>query len=251
MRKITLISLLVALIICLAFTVSCGKAKVDNDEIKQDSQSEENPYHELQHESPIDSEAPTSEQSSEEISEESTEPEPEPEPEKSLKFFSYGNGTCCVSGIGSIDDACIVIPTKSPEGDIVTSIDDLAFYGNENIKTVQIPSTVTSIGQRVFGGCSSLVFISVDTNNKTFRDIDGVLYTKDQTTLIHYPASSAASTLEISAKVKKISDMAFYGCEKLTAIYYGGSFEDWGKIDMGELNYGLYSASITCAGAGK
>lgn len=180
--------------------------------------------------------------------EEETETDP-PEPVASLRFVSYGNGTCGVSGIGSCTDVCVIIPERSPTGDIVTAIEAGAFYENTEIKAVQIPSTVSSIGERAFGGCTSLVYISVDKDNKTFTDVTGILYSKDESRLIAFPSASGLSEITISKRVTSISDMAFYSCPSLKSIKYNGSLEDWGKIRIGESNYGLYSASITFAGA--
>ena len=40
-------------------------------------------------------------------------------------------------------------------------------------------------------------------------------------------------------------------CEELKTIYYSGSLADWGRLDIGEMNYGLYTASISCSDSGK
>ncbi len=185
-----------------------------------------------------------------------TETETEVETKKpiiveTLEFTSFDNGTCYVSGIGNCSDSCIIIPERSPDGDIVTSIGDKAFYGNKDIKAIQISSTVTSIGDMAFGGCTSLVYISVDAQNRAFHDIDGVLYSIDSSTLIMYPAACGASSIELPKALTKISNMAFYDCPKLTQIYYQGSLSDWGKIDIGESNFALYTAALVCETFGK
>ena len=170
---------------------------------------------------------------------------PEP-PTASLRFTDYGNGTCAVSGIGSCTDLFIVIPERSPEGSVVTAIEDRAFYGNREIKAVEIPSTVSSIGETAFGNCSALVYISVDKANKAFKDVSGVLYSKDGSMLIAYPSACGATALELSKSVTEIADMAFYGCDTLQVISYSGSLSDWGNIRIGEMNYGLFTASVSC-----
>lgn len=193
--------------------------------------------------------SPSPEETEKEIE---TEKETEAKPSvRSLKFISFGNGTCTVAGIGSCTDSCIVIPERSPDGDIVTSVEEMAFYGNTDIKAIQIPSTVTSIGSKAFGGCSSLVYISVDKNNKAFCDIDGILYSADKKTLILFPSSCGSASVELSSSLRAIADMAFYGCDELKTIYYSGSLADWGRLDIGEMNYGLYTASISCSDSGK
>lgn len=173
-------------------------------------------------------------------------PDPEPEiPQPSLLYLSYGNGTCSVAGIGTYTDQSVIIPSKSPSGDIVTTIEPKAFYENENIKTVQIPSTVTSIGEMAFSGCNQLVYIMVDSSNRAYRDINGVLYSIDRTVLIAYPAANPASSLELSSKITTISDMALYGCSNLKNIVFDGSPAEWEKLQIGTLNYSLYSATVT------
>lgn len=166
---------------------------------------------------------------------------------RELQFESNGNGTCTLVGIGNVNDSCIVIPEKSSEGDVVTTIAANAFYSNTKITTVQIPSTVTSIGEKAFGGCTSLVYISVNNMNNSFCDVDGVLYSKSGDTLIHYPAKKGNEAISISKTVVKICDMAFYHCDSLRKISFSGSMSQWSKIIIGEMNYGLYSASVVCA----
>ena len=176
-----------------------------------------------------------------------TDTEVETEPPTSLKYTSYGNGTCAVSGIGSYPDVYVIIPEKSPAGDIVTAIDDMAFYDNSTIKAIYIPSTVMSVGKAAFGNCSSLIYISVDAENKMFSDVNGILYSKDKTKLYAFPAANQATEIKLSASLTEIADMAFYSTPSLKQINYGGTLSDWSKIKIGDKNYGLYSASITFA----
>ncbi len=189
-------------------------------------------------------EAPTETQT-EKATETETQTEEETETEPSLRYFSYGNGTCAVSGIGDIKDTYVIIPQKSPSGDIVTCIDSKAFYDNSDIIAVHIPSTVMSIGDKAFGGCSALVYISVDNANKSFTAVNGILYSKDKTKLILFPSANSSSELTISINVIEICDMAFFSTPNLKQINYGGTVKDWANIKVGEQNYGLYSASMT------
>ena len=173
------------------------------------------------------------------------------EPQSSLLFLSFGNGTCSVAGIGTYSEQSLIIPAKSPSGDVVTAIEPRAFYENTDIRTVQIPSTVTSIGEMAFSGCSSLVYIVVDGTNRCYRDVNGVLYSADRTVLIAYPAANQATTLELSPKITAIADMALYGCSNLKTIVFSGSPEDWERLDIGSLNYSLFSASVIFTDADK
>ncbi len=169
-------------------------------------------------------------------------------PAPSLKFLSNGNGTCSVTGIGDVTDVYVSIPERSPSGDVVIAIEDKAFYNDSHILAVSIPSTVMSIGNRAFGGCSSLVYISVNENNKAFCDIGGILYSKDRSRLVLFPASNPASEINIAISVTEIADMAFASAPNLKLITYSGSLRDWSNIKIGDENYGLFSAAMTFTG---
>ena len=70
----------------------------------------------------------------------------------------------------------------------VTSIGNAAFSRCSSLTNINIPEGVTSIGSSVFSGCSSLTGINVEERNQDYLGIDGVLYNKDKTELICYPA---------------------------------------------------------------
>ena len=194
-----------------------------------------------------ESESATTVNTEEDITEETEPLAPTP----SLEFSSHGNGTCSVTGIGTITDSYVSIPLRSPDGDVVTTIAERAFFGNSFIRAVEIPSTVSHIGDMAFSGCSELVYLSVDKSNKSFTDVGGMLLTADMSKIIAYPSSSGASTISIPSSVTKIAPMAFFECTNLKTIEYSGGAADWSRIAIGDMNYGLYSTSIICKGTDK
>ena len=253
MKKSILSGLLLLLAIAILINISSCAGKGKNG---ADDETESSTYKNPTYFSPLENTETKKVEQTESESETETEAETETVVKKpiiveALQFTSFDNGTCYVSGIGNCSDTCIIIPERSPDGDIVTSIGERAFYGNKDIKAIQISSTVTSIGDMAFGGCTSLVYISVDAQNRAFCDIDGVLYSIDSSTLIMYPAACGASSIELPKALTKISNMAFYDCPKLTQIYYQGSLSDWGKINIGESNFALYTAALVCESSGK
>ena len=183
------------------------------------------------------------ETTTEEESEAETETEPIHVP--SLSFTSNGNGTCTVTGIGDVTDSYISIPSRSPEGDIVTAIAEKAFFSNNTIKAVEIPSTIMSISDMAFSNCQSLLYIAVDDNNTMFTDINGVLFSKNLSHLICYPSGSGLSSFDIPITTTSIAPMAFYNCANLRSVLYQGNVEQWSAINIGAQNYGLIAASIS------
>ena len=100
----------------------------------------------------------------------------------------------------------------------VTSIGDYAFDGCTSLTSVTIPNSVTSIGLGAFSDCTSLTSIEVSDNNKNYASVDGVLFNKDKSELITYPAGKADSEYVIPNSVTNIDDFAFYGCTSLTIV---------------------------------
>jgi len=183
-----------------------------------------------------------------EPTDESTAPSPETEPSvigNSLLFSSNGDGTCRVIDIGNMTDACVVIPDFSPSGERVVEISARAFYGCASVSAIQIPASVCVIGELAFADCPNLIYISVNTQNAAFRDLDGVLYTSDLSVLLLYPPMRAGSTATLRDETLRIAPMAFYRCAYLSHIAYLGSAEDWDNISIGEKNYSLTAASKT------
>lgn len=69
----------------------------------------------------------------------------------------------------------------------VSVLHQYAFNCDEKVVTVTIGKDVKSIDGKSFYSCWSLQNIFVDDDNPYYCDIDGVLYNKDLTEIIHYP----------------------------------------------------------------
>lgn len=175
-----------------------------------------------------------------------TKPEPIlPDVSNGLSFQSLGNGLCRVEGIGTCLDACVVIPEYSPYGELVVEIAEGAFFSCATITAIQIPASVKSIGDLAFAACRNLVYISVSDKNEFFRDIDGILYSADESVLICYPPMRAGEETTVRACTTVIKEMAFYGCFYLKTIHYTGTAEQWESVLVGSRNHSLLSASMT------
>ena len=99
----------------------------------------------------------------------------------------------------------------------ITSIDNYAFYGCKALTEVTIPETVTSLGSAVFGGCTGLLNYYAEENNPVYSAKDGILFSKDGSVLVLYPAGRTGS-YAIPSTVSALGDGAFDGCKGLTAV---------------------------------
>ena len=165
----------------------------------------------------------------------------------------YENQALTISGNGDIPDfdyleneapwknyAYVTKKVIIKEG--VTSIGEAAFLGFTNLSEVDIANSVTSIGILSFGNCHSLsgfrIPDSLETlspqafavcltleeftveKNPYFSVHDGVLFNKEATVLVAYPAGKSDSLYSIPDGVREIAPFAFYG-DRYT-IYDGG-----------------------------
>ena len=101
--------------------------------------------------------------------------------------------------------------------DSVTSIGYSAFSGCTSLTNITIPNSVTWIGD-AFEDCTSLISIEVSYDNENYSSVHGVLFNKDETELITYPAGKTDSEYVISNNVTSIGDSAFRSCTSLIGV---------------------------------
>jgi len=95
----------------------------------------------------------------------------------------------------------IIIPNS------VTEIGYYAFYGCIGLTSIIIPNSVTEIECGAFSGCTELNDITVHPDNTVYASDNGVLFNKDKTKLILYPAKRQgdyvipASVTEFECKI--------------------------------------------------
>ncbi|MCI5892792.1 MAG: leucine-rich repeat domain-containing protein [Clostridiales bacterium] len=105
----------------------------------------------------------------------------------------------------------------------VTSISSTALSKCSSLTNIAIPSSIKSIANNAFNNCKSLTEINVAISNTVYSSVEGVLFNKDRTYLIKYPAGRTAETYAIPNGVINIGSSAFQECADLTSVIIPGS----------------------------
>lgn len=100
------------------------------------------------------------------------------------------------------------------------SIGSNAFYNATSLTFISIPESVTFIGQNALQNTTSLTSITVNSSNTNYKDISGILFDSNETTLIQYPLGNSSTSYEIPENVTNISSNAFSGANNLTTITF-------------------------------
>ena len=96
--------------------------------------------------------------------------------------------TYTVTSIG--DNAfcyCDALTSVDLSSTSLTTIEGSAFSDCPALTSVELPASLTSIGDNMFGECTSLSKLTVDEDNPVFTSRNNVLYSKNLDTLVCYP----------------------------------------------------------------
>lgn len=163
----------------------------------------------------------------------------------SISEISIGTFVCC-SNLISIDipdtvktieqnvfEQCEKLSSvKLPSS--LTNIRLNAFANCIGLTTIEIPDSVVNIDTTSFYGCVSLKTIKVNENNPKYLSENGIVFNKEKTALLFYPAGRTEDSYTIPSNITTIGEYAFNCCNNLktlvisssvTTIEFGGIFD--------------------------
>ncbi len=111
----------------------------------------------------------------------------------------------------------IYIP-QTADGIAVTHIDGLTFSESQ-VEIIHIGANITDIYYSAFTKCPTLQAIYVDEENPNYTSVDGVLYSKDMTTLLACP-DAREGVFVIPDSVTTLNQDCFQDCLNLTGVTF-------------------------------
>ena len=124
----------------------------------------------------------------------------------SINFSEYGANPMC-NGASLYLNNSLVEHLEIPSS--VTSIKNYTFQGCSSLSIVNIPSSVTSIGRYAFAGCSNLSNVILPNS------ITSIGYNA-------FSSCTSLSTITIPSSVSTIESEAFSSCSKLSSVFFDG-----------------------------
>ena len=111
----------------------------------------------------------------------------------------------------------------------VETIGTNVFYCCHGLKTVTVPQSVTKLGN-AFNCCYFLEDAVILANITALPR--GIF------------ANCALKSVTLSATITKIEDYAFTGCHDLTDVYFKGTKAQWEKVEIGDVNGSILTATV-------
>ncbi len=127
-----------------------------------------------------------------------------------------------------------------------------AIQSCKNLETIYLPKNVKYFIGSIFDGCQNLTEIIVDDDNPYFTSLEGVMFTKDMSKLIKYPAGIKQRSYTIPTNVQTIGEHAFSysALEELELPSSLTSIENFAFVGCKQLNVIAIPSSVTNLGPG-
>lgn len=99
------------------------------------------------------------------------------------------------------------------------SVGSYAFWNSLSLSNIYIPASLTDLSAKAFteGGMSAY---EVSPDNPVYSSEDGIMFNKDKTELLHFPAKKQVESYSIPEKVEKIGEFAFESNQLNEVIFH-------------------------------
>lgn len=125
------------------------------------------------------------------------------------------------SGYDGNNNGTAVIPDEvvyDGQAYAVRTIAKSAFSDNLFLRQVNLGANVQLVARGAFLNCPNFTEFTVDKNNTSFRELDGILYNYNMKMLRVVPGGAQFVTYEIPSVVQYIDTDAFYGCNSIEEV---------------------------------
>jgi len=146
-----------------------------------------------------------------------------------------------VVGTAAFEDCSVLASITFP--DSVTVIGGDAFAECAGLTNIAIGTGVSVILSQAFLACPSVTTIAVAAGNPAFSSAGGVLFNKNQSALVLYPAGSVGTSYAIPDSVTNIVEDAFMDSYNLSSITLDTNVQSIGDTAF-QGCYGLTSITI-------
>lgn len=192
---------------------------------------------------------------------------------QTLKTVNFGENVTTIMPQGFA--ACLSLSTVNFNEGLITIGDNAFNLMMRSITTLELPSTVQTIGENAFAGTNLTGefiinrdlrsigggafaqkqitgFYICEEGNDYFMSDDGVLYTKDGESLVMWPGALVETNMVLPDGLKKIASYCFAGAKTITSFEFPESLTEIGEFafrqtGITELNIGK---NITKVGQG-
>lgn len=117
----------------------------------------------------------------------------------------------------------------------LTTIGEISFGSCDALQNIEMPAGLKNVGKGMFVGCKNLKSIGVNPASQTLAAVDGILYSKDLSTLYEYPWGKPGESFEVPAGTKKIWANAFQKNPNLKTIRLAQDTEVVGDYCFNEI----------------
>ena len=122
---------------------------------------------------------------------------------------------------GSLPAGSFTIPSTL-DGYTVVSVTSEAMAALSDVTKVILPANMEYLSFTAADLTDKVTALEISASNSKFSTVDGVLYSKDGTTLLVYPKAKATINVTLADTVTEIGYRAFYGSKKLKTLTING-----------------------------